>query len=99
MAPGLSIAFGSGSPKRRRRPSSKQEGLMGIRNKLRFTKQCFWCINDRGFNAKEGLGVDIFEVVTGRRSIRKYKDTPVERAQIKQLLNLARLAPVWGAPC
>jgi len=37
--------------------------------------------------------MDIFEVITGRRSIRKYKDAPVEREKIKQLLNLARLAP------
>ena len=39
--------------------------------------------------------MDIFEVITGRRSIRKYKDTPVELEQIKQLLNFARLAPSW----
>lgn len=39
--------------------------------------------------------MDIFEVIAGRRSIRKYKDTPVGRGQIEQLLNFARLAPSW----
>lgn len=39
--------------------------------------------------------MDIFETIAGRRSIRKYKDIPVELEKIKQLLNLARLAPSW----
>jgi nitroreductase len=39
--------------------------------------------------------VDIFQAITGRRSIRKYKPTPVEPGKIKQVLNMARLAPSW----
>ncbi|HBG07188.1 MAG: nitroreductase [Geobacteraceae bacterium GWC2_58_44] len=39
--------------------------------------------------------MDIFQVISDRRSIRKYKDTPVEREKIEQVLNAARLAPSW----
>lgn len=39
--------------------------------------------------------MDIFEAITGRRSIRKYKDEQVPQEQIRQLLDLARLAPSW----
>ena len=39
--------------------------------------------------------MDLFQVISDRRSIRKYKDTPVEREKIEQLLNAARLAPSW----
>jgi len=39
--------------------------------------------------------VDIFKVIADRRSIRKYKDAPVEREKIEQVLNSARLAPSW----
>ena len=39
--------------------------------------------------------MDIFQVIRNRRSIRKYKDTPVEWEKIKQLLDAARLAPSW----
>lgn len=39
--------------------------------------------------------MDIFKVIADRRSIRKYKETPIERAKIEQLLNFARLAPSW----
>lgn len=39
--------------------------------------------------------MDIFQVFHDRRSIRKYKDTPVERAKIEQVLDAARLAPSW----
>lgn len=39
--------------------------------------------------------MDVFETITGRRSIRKYKDTPVAREEIERLLNFARLAPSW----
>ncbi len=39
--------------------------------------------------------MDIFQVFRDRRSIRKYKDTPVEREKIEQILNAARLAPSW----
>jgi nitroreductase len=39
--------------------------------------------------------MDIFQVITDRRSIRKYKDIPVEREKIEQVLNAARLAPSW----
>ena len=39
--------------------------------------------------------MDIFKVISDRRSIRKYKDAPVELEKIKQVLNAARLAPSW----
>lgn len=39
--------------------------------------------------------MDFFQVVRDRRSIRKYKDTPVEREKIEQILDAARLAPSW----
>jgi nitroreductase len=39
--------------------------------------------------------MDIFQVIRDRRSIRKYKDTPVERENIEQILDAARLAPSW----
>ncbi len=39
--------------------------------------------------------MDIFQVIRDRRSIRKYKDTPVEWAKIEQVLDAARLAPSW----
>ncbi|WP_136514130.1 nitroreductase family protein [Geomonas edaphica] len=39
--------------------------------------------------------MDVFQAITGRRSIRKFKTTPVEPGKIKQVLNLARLAPSW----
>ncbi len=39
--------------------------------------------------------MDIFQVIRDRRSIRKYKDTPVEWEKIEQLLDAARLAPSW----
>jgi len=39
--------------------------------------------------------MNIFQVIRDRRSIRKYKDTPVEREKIEQILEAARLAPSW----
>lgn len=39
--------------------------------------------------------MDIFQVFRDRRSIRKYKDTPVEQEKIEQVLEAARLAPSW----
>lgn len=39
--------------------------------------------------------MDIFQVFRDRRSIRKYKDTPVPRELIEQALDAARLAPSW----
>ncbi|HIJ86263.1 MAG TPA: nitroreductase [Desulfuromonadales bacterium] len=39
--------------------------------------------------------MDIFQVFRDRRSIRKYKDTPVEPDKIEQILDAARLAPSW----
>lgn len=39
--------------------------------------------------------MDIFQVFRDRRSIRKYKDTPVEQEKIEQVLDAARLAPSW----
>jgi len=39
--------------------------------------------------------LDIFQAFRDRRSIRKYKDTPVEREKIGKILDAARLAPSW----
>lgn len=39
--------------------------------------------------------MDIFQVIRDRRSIRKYKDQPVEADKIEQVLDAARLAPSW----
>lgn len=39
--------------------------------------------------------MDIFQVFRDRRSIRRYKDTPVEPDKIRQVLDAARLAPSW----
>ena len=39
--------------------------------------------------------MDLSQVIRDRRSIRKYKDTPVEREKIEQVLDAARLAPSW----
>ena len=39
--------------------------------------------------------MDIFQTMRDRRSIRKYKDTPVEMETIQQILDAARLAPSW----
>lgn len=39
--------------------------------------------------------MDIFQVFRDRRSIRKYRDTPVEQEKIEQVLDAARLAPSW----
>lgn len=39
--------------------------------------------------------MDIFQVISDRRSIRKYKDIPVEQEKIERILNAARLAPSW----
>lgn len=39
--------------------------------------------------------MDIFQVIADRRSIRKYRDTEVEKEKILQILDAARLAPSW----
>lgn len=39
--------------------------------------------------------MEIFQVFRDRRSIRKYKDIPVEQVKIDQILDAARLAPSW----
>ena len=39
--------------------------------------------------------MDVFQAISDRRSIRKYKDTPVEPEKVAQVLNAARLAPSW----
>jgi nitroreductase len=39
--------------------------------------------------------MDIFQAIRDRRSIRKYKDTPVEQDKIERVLDAARLAPSW----
>jgi len=37
--------------------------------------------------------MDVFEAVSKRRSIRKYKDTPVEDEKLQNILEVARIAP------
>jgi nitroreductase len=39
--------------------------------------------------------MDVFQAINERRSIRKYKDTPVEWEKVSQVLDAARLAPSW----
>lgn len=39
--------------------------------------------------------MELSQVLRDRRSIRKYKDIPVEWEKIKQVLDAARLAPSW----
>ena len=39
--------------------------------------------------------MDIFQVIRDQRSIRKYKEAPVECEKIEQVLEAARLAPSW----
>ena len=39
--------------------------------------------------------MDVFQAITDRRSIRKYRDTPVEWEKVGQVLDAARLAPSW----
>ena len=39
--------------------------------------------------------MELSQVIRDRRSIRKFKDTPVEWDKIEQVLNAARLAPSW----
>lgn len=39
--------------------------------------------------------MDLFQAISDRRSIRKYKETPVEEEKLRQLLDAARLAPSW----
>ncbi len=40
--------------------------------------------------------MDVFEAITGRRSVRRFKATPLERATIVKLLEAARWAPTAG---
>jgi nitroreductase len=37
--------------------------------------------------------MDLFDAIKGRKSIRRFKETPVPEADIKQILNAGRLAP------
>lgn len=37
--------------------------------------------------------MDVYEIVTSRRSIRRFKDTPVPRQLLERCVNAARLAP------
>lgn len=39
--------------------------------------------------------MDLFQTIADRRSIRKYKETPVEAEKLRLLLDAARLAPSW----
>ncbi len=40
--------------------------------------------------------MDFYEAVNARRSIRRYKDTPVEREKLDRILDAARKAPSWN---
>jgi nitroreductase len=40
--------------------------------------------------------MEFMEVIRDRRSIRKYKSTPVSKEDIEYVLEAARLAPSWG---
>ena len=40
--------------------------------------------------------MEFMDVVRKRRSVRKYKSTPVPREDIEYVLEAARLAPSWG---
>ncbi len=39
--------------------------------------------------------MDIFDVFRDRRSVRRYRDEPLERETIEEVLHAARLAPSW----
>jgi nitroreductase len=39
--------------------------------------------------------MELFQAIRERRSIRKYKEMPVEHEKIEQVLDAARLAPSW----
>jgi len=39
--------------------------------------------------------MDFFEVVAKRRSIRKYKETPIEKEKLLNVQEAARLSPTW----
>jgi nitroreductase len=39
--------------------------------------------------------MDLFQTISERRSIRKYRDTPVEAEKLRTILDAARLAPSW----
>lgn len=39
--------------------------------------------------------MDFYDVVKTRRSIRKYKNEPVEHAAVERIIDAARLAPSW----
>lgn len=40
--------------------------------------------------------MEVMEAIRTRRSIRKYKDTPVDNKTLNQVLEAARLAPSWA---
>jgi nitroreductase len=41
------------------------------------------------------MNMDLFQAIAARRSIRKYRDIPVEAEKLRQVLDAARLAPSW----
>ena len=44
---------------------------------------------------EENQPMDVYQAISDRRSIRKYKDQPVEPEKITRVLDAARLAPSW----
>jgi nitroreductase len=47
-------------------------------------------------NKKEGIRVELMEVIKGRRSIRKYKADPVSDDTLRKLFEGVRWAPSWA---
>jgi nitroreductase len=39
--------------------------------------------------------MEMFDVITSRKSIRKYLDKPIEQEKLEQILTAAQLAPSW----
>jgi nitroreductase len=48
----------------------------------------------RGVNREEIM--ELFEAITGRRSVRDYLDSPVSEDDVKKILEAARWAPSWA---
>jgi nitroreductase len=49
--------------------------------------------NDRHHLLAEEKNVDLYEAIKGRRSVRKFKKSPVERALIEEIFDIALWAP------
>lgn len=47
-------------------------------------------------NYHRRLAMDAIEMIKDRRSVRKFKDQPVDRETMKQIIEIARWAPSWA---